>query len=96
MHNKCNALESNPRNNCLPQNRSMMPKMLGTTDFTDKKIKTQKGEGRVAPKFWNQLAAASLTPHVMFFPFLLVSRPLSPQVRRGKSGKKGDMPKSHG
>ena len=45
MHNKCNALESNPRNNCLPQNRSMMPKMLGTADFTDKKIKTQKGEG---------------------------------------------------
>ena len=57
MHNKCNALESNPQNNCLPQNRSMMPKMLGTADFTDKKIKTQKGEGlpRRSEISWLQL-----------------------------------------
>ena len=45
--------------------------------------------------FWSQLVAASLTPHLMFFPFVLVSRPLNPQVRRGESGKRGDTLKSH-
>lgn len=60
MQNKCNVLESNPWNNCLPQNYSV-PKMLGTADFTDKKTKTQKGKGlpRSSGVSWLQL----LWPH---------------------------------
>ena len=41
MHNKCNVLQSSqnhpalssPWKNCLPRNRSLVPKRLGTADF---------------------------------------------------------------